>query len=363
MGTVRNQSVQVDIRWMSGTGNSLRLARDFAERIQSAGGESRLLQIHPGPAGLPESHWLALFFPTHGFTTPWPVLRTVFSLPWGKGASAVVVSSRAGWWLGACLRGLTGSAPWIPALLLALKGYRVRGLLSVDMPSNWITVHPGLNAVHIRRFLERGKTKLQCFADDLLAGKGRVLSFDNLFELFCGLALLPVSAGYLLFGRPLFAKLFFANERCDGCGVCAAHCPEGAIKMKAGGPWPYWTLDCESCMRCMNLCPKRAVEAGHSLGLLLNLAAGIPMAAWLVALAARQWPEARVLGTGLPGFALNYLWYLLALVAFYALLFQAMRWRPVRMLFAYSTLTRWFRRYRAPQTGPKDLRGRGGSDG
>jgi Pyruvate/2-oxoacid:ferredoxin oxidoreductase delta subunit len=353
----------VDIHWMSGTGNSLRLARDFAERIHAAGGHARLMQISPEPTVLPEGNWLALFFPTHGFTTPWPILHKTMALPWGKGTPAVVVSSRAGWWLGACLRGLTGSAPWIPALMLALKGYRVRGILSVDMPSNWITVHPGLNESHVGHFLDRGKNKIQKFAEDLVDGKRRILSLDNLFELLCGLALLPVSSGYLLFGRPLFAKLFFANERCDGCGVCATHCPEGAIRMKAGGAWPYWTLDCESCMRCMNLCPKRAIEAGHSLGVLLNLAAGIPVAAMLVAFAARQWPAAAVLGAGLPSFALNYLWYLLALVAVYALLFQAMRWRPLRLFFAYSTLTRWFRRYRAPRTGPKDLRGLGNSNG
>ncbi|MBL0211881.1 MAG: EFR1 family ferrodoxin [Holophagaceae bacterium] len=346
------------ICWMSGTGNSLRLAHGFAACVEEKGGEIHLEQIAPNSSPTCEASWLAVFFPTHGFTTPWPVLRWAWSLQPGKGISAAVVSARAGWWMGTCLRGLTGSAPFIPALLLALKGYRVRGILSVDMPSNWILVHPGLNAVHAAHFLERGHQKIRAFTQDLLAGSRRLWSLDNLFECLSGMVLLPVSVGYLLYGRPLFAKLFFANERCNGCGVCAAHCPEGAIRMTGSTPRPYWTLHCESCMRCMNLCPLRAVEAGQSLGVLLNLAAGLPLIGWLLARIAPRWPWLAWLDTGFPRFALNYGWYLAALILVYFLVFQAMRWRPLRLLFSFTTLTRWFRRYREPSTGPRDLPGR-----
>jgi NAD-dependent dihydropyrimidine dehydrogenase PreA subunit len=342
---------------MSGTGNSLRLAREFASRMAERGGEAWLEQISPKSSPTLKAAWLAVFFPTHGFTTPWPVLRWAWSLPRGHGMRAAVVSSRAGWWMGTCLRGLTGSAPFLPAFLMAIKGYRVRGILSVDMPSNWILVHPGLNAIHAARFLERGRQKISAFSQDLLAGRRCLWSLDNLFEFLSGMVLLPVSAGYLLYGRPLFAKLFFANERCNGCGICATHCREGAIKMKGSTPKPYWTLHCESCMRCMNLCPVRAVEAGQSLGVLLNLAAGLPLIGWLLARMIPQWPWLARLDTGFPRFALNYAWYLLALLIVYFLIFHAMRWRPVRLLFSFTTLTRWFRRYREPTTMPRDLPG------
>lgn len=345
------------IYWMSGTGNSLRLAHEFASCVEEQGGEIRLEQISPKTSPILEASWLAVFFPTHGFTTPWPVLRWAWRMPAGHGVPAAVVSARAGWWLGTCLRGLTGSAPFIPALLLALKGYRVRGILSVDMPSNWILVHSGLNETHTAHFLDGGCQKTRNFTRDLLAGRRRLWSLDNLFECLAGTILLPVSAGYLLYGRPLFAKLFFANERCNGCGVCAAHCPQAAIRMKGAAPKPYWTLHCESCMRCMNLCPLRAVEAGHSLGVLLNLAAAIPLIGWLLARAAPGWPWLAWLDTGFPRFALNYAWFLTALIVAYCLAFQAMRWRPVRLLFSFTTLTRWFRRYREPSTTPRDLPG------
>jgi hypothetical protein len=35
------------------------------------------------------------------------------------------------------------------ALVLRLKGYRIIGLRSIDLPSNWISIHPGLKDVTV----------------------------------------------------------------------------------------------------------------------------------------------------------------------------------------------------------------------
>lgn len=40
--------------------------------------------------------------------------------------------------------GLSGLALILPALMLRLKGYRIKGLRPLDLPSNWISLHPGL---------------------------------------------------------------------------------------------------------------------------------------------------------------------------------------------------------------------------
>jgi ferredoxin len=57
--------------------------------------------------------------------------------------------------------------------------------------------------------------------------------------------------------------MFAADERCTACGSCARDCPAGAIVMAGTGPArrPRWGWQCEGCNRCINLCPREAVQA------------------------------------------------------------------------------------------------------
>lgn len=54
-------------------------------------------------------------------------------------------------------------------------------------------------------------------------------------------------------GVPLKPK---AGRNCTACGLCAKHCPVGAIS--AAAPRNTDTARCISCMRCLTLCPAKA---------------------------------------------------------------------------------------------------------
>ncbi|MFC1705751.1 EFR1 family ferrodoxin [Planctomycetota bacterium] len=349
------------IYFMSGTGNSYRVATWIGELAREHGAESSVIPIESGHpeeevAVGPES-LLGIVMPTHGFTAPWHMLKFVVRLPRRRQTGAFCVATRAGVKLGPLFTpGLGGTATFLVALILWLKGFSVRGVTGIDMPSNWTAFHWGLHPKNANAIIARARIKTKRVAERLLTGRRWWLSVGNLYDLTLGLALTPASLGYLVVGRYFLAKLFFANNKCNACGLCVDNCPVGAVTMWGKqNPRPFWRHNCESCMRCMAYCPQRAIEAGQSWGILLYFACTPPsmFLAYKILLALFPSVDPDV----------HYLW-IAAAAAFIAPFFIFLaywvfagltRIPLVNSLFTYTTLTRIYRRYHEPDTKLKQL--------
>jgi ferredoxin len=351
----------------SGTGNSCRVATWMTSAARAAGTPSAVCPIASADprreVGRGKTFLLGLVMPTHGFTAPWAMIRFALRLPRRRNTHAVVVATRAGTRFGSLyLPGFEGTATLFIALILALKGYRIRGAAGIDMPSNWIAVHPGFAPDAAAGIVARARVRVAGFMDAVLSGKW---GFDGWIVALFGVLVLPISLAYLLIGRLFLAKLFFASNRCTGCGLCAAHCPNGAIMMRGGESRrrPYWTFRCESCMRCMAFCPTQAVEASHLLGVGVYLLAGaIPTSTFLVWLAARV-PVLALLGKT-PRWVLESVNAVLALGLAYPILHVLLRIGWINRFFTLATFTHYYRRYHEPETTLRDLgRGPSGGDG
>lgn len=342
--------------FMSGTGNTFRAASWFAERAGESGAAARLRKIEEAEPkneidGAAD-HLVGIGFPTHGFTAPWHMIRFLARMPQGKGAPVFVFATRGGSKIGAAyLPGLSGTGLFLAALILAIKGYRVRGFFGVDMPSNWTALHPGYKSETVEAIKKRSKTKGLSLFGKIFAGRSHYFSANLAFEFVFGLALLPISTLYLIMGRFVLAKLFFADKDCTGCGVCAVNCPVGAIRMIGRkNPRPFWRYNCESCMRCMAYCPEKAVEAGHSFLIVLYFLTSIPFSVYFFLWASRKIPWIANLDTHFSREALDFLLTYPALFLSYYLLHLATRFRWTNRLLTYSTFTRLYRRYHEPQT-------------
>jgi ferredoxin len=330
------------VHWFSGTGNALTSGRWIAENGRADGVPVELLPMQGvDTPRIPEIEGRTLHcfcFPTHGFAPPWLVLGYLWRLPRQPRADAFFLNTRAGVRLPFFfLPGASGIALWWPILLFALRGYRIAGSLPVDLPHNWVSFFPPNPRWGISRLAARSRRIVDACSSRLLAGR-RYHRWSVWLTLPMDVALAPVSLVYLFLGRFGLAKTLFASRSCTACGLCIDHCPVGAVALVDGRP--FWKVTCESCLRCMNLCPRRSVQS------------------WVTRMMLLTWP---LLVAGQALWPLHWsLWLALLTPAYlpiYRLLHVAWGNRFVNTAFTATSLTRYWGRYLAPGIGAKDFEG------
>lgn len=333
------------IYYFSGTGNSRNVARWFCEIARENGSVCMSVDItKTDRLAIEPTHpdTLVVFTsPIHGFNYPPVMLNFIRHFPKGK-SDVVLMNTRAGMLIGEFVTpGITGIAFYLSALILRLKGYKIRGIKPVDMPSNWISVHPGLNARTVQFLHEKNKERVQRFARKILDGKP---DFKALIEMY-DLLLLPISIMYFLVGRFLFAKTYYASSDCNNCNLCISNCPVQAIKMVDNRP--FWTFHCESCMKCMSNCPKKAIETAHGSTIEFSL---IFYGVFMFLIHKYFDKDYPFIQDGFTGFVIETLLFLGILAIWYRLTHYLIRFRFFERLMVYTSLTKykfWGRRYKA----------------
>ncbi|HAF28477.1 MAG TPA: hypothetical protein DCG75_05450 [Bacteroidales bacterium] len=251
------------IYYFSGTGNARNVShwiKDIAEKREI---ESEVIDISKLKTRknikLPKDALIGFCSPTHGFNFPPIMFHFLLRFPRSKNNSCFIMNTRAGMKAGKIfLPGLSGMVQYFSAIILKFKGFRIRAMQPVDLPSNWISFHPGLKPTVVDSIYSKRKRETERFAQQLLNGKR---SFKGLYTLLIDILITPVAFAYYIVGRFVLAKSFYATRDCTMCKLCIQKCPIQAIKIVDDRP--FWTYTCESCMQCMNICPERAIETAH----------------------------------------------------------------------------------------------------
>lgn len=242
--------------------------------------------------------------------------------------------------------GLSGMAQYLSAKILRVKGYKVIGMRSIDLPSNWISLHPGIRKKVVDSLFTRRKKDTEQFALRIFGGEK---VYRALFDIIQDLLITPVGVLYYLFGRFMLAKTFIASHKCNHCNRCIKECPVQAIKNIDNRP--FWTYRCESCMHCMNICPQRAIETAHGFITAIIVLVNMVILYHLY----RVFPLEEKLLYVVPGFICEIIVTLFWNLIFFSLLFPAYRWihyllrfRIFEKLVVYTSLTsyKFWRRYK-----------------
>jgi Pyruvate/2-oxoacid:ferredoxin oxidoreductase delta subunit len=335
------------IYYISGTGNTRLASHWIADEAVKRGLKTveqqidRLENIAMPESG--EKPLIGFAFPTHGFNAAPIMLRFIAGFPRELCKEVFLLNTRG------CLKlyklfvpGFNGLALMLPAFMLWLKGYRCIALRSIDMPSNWVPLHPGLKKKVIESIIAKAEPNIRDFANKILSGR-RV--FRGLLSLPADLLISPVAAAYYIGGRFFLSKTFIAGNKCNNCGICIKECPTASIRLVRNRP--YWKLTCESCMRCLNHCPQKAIETAHGMAAAFMLIISA-VSTWLIMLMVNSL-----------NIQPDTLWWkiltqfiliaaMVAIVTFlYLIMHYAMGFKPIKYIVRFTSLTAlpFWRRY------------------
>jgi Pyruvate/2-oxoacid:ferredoxin oxidoreductase delta subunit len=343
----------------SGTGNGRYIARQLAERLGARGFGVEILEVSAaliarlkegkGEARDLEARDLEAFvFPVYAMAVPRIMERYMKALGRarlrGGARPRVALLSVNGRISDRVRDGHEGQALAQAERVLRRRGWDVAYRETFDYPQNMTNFIPAQNDARRASIMSLMEGRIEAVADDLAAGRSRKRPC-HLWALIVGW---PFGWLYRIFGRRVFGMVFAADERCDGCGLCAAHCPARAIRMR--GARPAWSYACEGCERCFNACPKETIQTSLvRVAVVVALCAGPSLCPLKAVLSA-------FIG-GWPSWIFGSLWFALSAVLGFAILrlldlglIALSRIEFLRPVLAFG-LTRWTRRYRDPGRG------------
>ena len=240
---------KVEIVYFSGTGGSAKIADMLASRFSERGIAVSEYELHKRtPPNQQLRGLLILVYPVHVFNAPEPVYAYIDALQMAENAPSAVLSVSGG---GEITPNTASRLRCIRRL--EKRGYRVIYEKMLVMPSNCFVPTPdGL----IARLFDTLPAKINSIVDELLSGLIRRTSPSALNRFFTFAGELKKTR----IGTRAFGKHIRSSDACSGCGLCERSCPQRNISIENGRP--VFHKNCVACLRCIYICPERALAPG-----------------------------------------------------------------------------------------------------
>lgn len=226
------------ILYFSGTGNSLAISRQLAEKL----GEQVMSLNRAVTQDLSHERRVGLVFPCYWFNAPRAITELVPRLRLSEEAYVFIVIP-----CGA----QAGNAIWTVRRMLAAKGIDVAYSHKIRVPDN-SAVGFGRNPNDQVWKFDRYAGRLERIAADIAAGVRRChYAWWGVAGALCAL---PAVQRRTL---PMLTPAVNV-DKCIACGICKDVCPQDNITLTDSKA--HCGNDCTQCLACVHFCPQQAVE-------------------------------------------------------------------------------------------------------
>lgn len=232
------------IYFFSGTGNSLKVAKDLSNQLE----DSKLVQISKDNLSITSdtsSDKIGFVYPIYFNGIPVMVKKFIENLEVNKSAYIFTVAT-FGASAGISFNQIDD--------ILNKKGVSLSASFKVTMPGNYQVMYsPATEEKQAKLFKSANEEMLKISASikrneevksNVKAGAIKKAVFGLLYS--------------TLFKPNDKDKNFWTTEKCNGCGTCSKVCPANNIDIIDGKP--QWKHKCEQCVACMQWCPQKSIQ-------------------------------------------------------------------------------------------------------
>jgi ferredoxin/flavodoxin len=224
--------------YFSGTGNSLKVAKDISSEL----GNCEIVSMAKPFNLTKEYSSVGFVYPTYFWGLPKKVIEFVENANFDNNKKAYYYEVTT-------YGGSAGNALYqLYKLLLDRHGIKLNYGQKLKMFSNYVVIYEMSEKVE-----EITRTSNENLIPIIAAIK---VKKNNSINKLTGM--------FKFINRNFIAKVsemdedFTVNDDCTGCGICEEVCPVKNIEMTGGKP--QYKHHCEQCLACLQFCPQRAIN-------------------------------------------------------------------------------------------------------
>jgi len=236
--------VNTRIYYFSGTGNSLYVAGQIQQRFEDAELIQLNSQLRDDKSDI-QADVLGLVFPVYAWGPPSIVKEFLKHAKLSKPGYFFALATHGGG---------PGNTLKLVDSLLKKRGLALDAAFELRMPSNYISGSNPASPEEARQLTDSQQPRLAEICRTIAQRQPSAIPAKGAFGTVVVHPLLPFFAKQQ-------AKKFSVTDACTHCGICEKLCPVENIRLNAE-KLPEWGKECELCLRCINLCPARAIESG-----------------------------------------------------------------------------------------------------